>query len=901
MISIKGGRKLGNVASSTNNKIKSVGDSSSKTLSPVGRQRTEGTSKILTFGSKNVQVIKRAPDGTVSLLVKCEVDIIEAMQSEVNMLGVTFEPQKKDLDSTSQSQVRTTPRQVLENILYASSEASRKRETALNNVVVRSFIDITAYIDNSIAKILTKSGKKAALAALGTEIVVSMESPRSNKQIASQVPVLQTPSSKMSKTEARSEVSVKQLMSDLILKDGKSPMSIFKPRVTYASTEKSLAGTITSQPELKGRAADLLSIIIDGPIRDLDSASNTPSDTSDTDDLPVLKRLPKEKIEVHGIVKLTKSQLEKLGNNAVVKISAFGDPNSSAIDNVGCDIDIATKLTHAFNNAEPLEENAAGTGLRGRDKLTQDINDNINGLGPAAGSSALNSNRLPGSTDGPGQGGSSDVDLYIDPINPSQPYDGGGWKPGGILGQGSYGSNIGGLRSPGVNSNGETPGIVGGGQRGFSPLPPTLGTFVVPQPTRHLAAASSYYGPKSESPTDNKFVSIGAFLRTNGITIRVENFQGEYSVGVLRRDKTINEKKFSFLNIKEPIQPVTENSPPVTFVDTNVKDNHIYEYRVKIFTKTGREIVSTANTTIKYQKLNDNILKIQIGQPKMTIDASGNVDIQFDIFGDISDSNISAITTLLQERNLESYFSDDILENRERLKDLIVFGVERTDLTRGVTEDFGIFTGTGFSDVANQTLNNVSPLRANRDYRYVVTGFLRTPDTMIATATRSSIDKKTNLSYTFSPAKYLHPATLSNSTLRSPTTIEKSDFNEEFKAGFSGAQVFVDVTTKTAKPDVVSGHVITNERENNEIRWKIKGNASQIKMFIIVGDQLGMRSIVGNSHPITSNNSFMFEDRLLSKHVGSVIYSVIPVFTDMTMGKEFKIGTATSKKLKRLR
>ncbi|MHA2020174.1 MAG: hypothetical protein ACW96N_00525, partial [Candidatus Thorarchaeota archaeon] len=430
---------------------------------------------------------------------------------------------------------------------------------------------------------------------------------------------------------------------------------------------------------------------------------------------------------------------------------------------------------------------------------------------------------------------------------------------------------------------------------------PLLATFVAPKPTRHLATASPFYGPKSESPTDNKFLSLTTFLRRGGITIRTENFQGEYSIGILRRDTTANEKSFSFLKVKDPIQPVTEATPVVTFVDTNVKVNHVYEYAAKIFTKTGREIFSTAKSLIKYQELNDNILKIEIGQPKMTIDALGNVDIQFDIIGNITDSNISAITTLLQDQNLDTYFTDDIQQNRERLKDLIVFSIERFDLTRGTVEDFGVFTGVTFSDKANQKLNNASPLRANRDYRYVVSGLLRTPDTMISTSTRTRIDKRTNLEYTFSPAKYLHPTTLSNSTLRADVTIERADFNDEFKAGFSGAQSFVDVTTKTSKPKIVSGRVSTNDRGNNEIRWKVKGTISQIKFFIVIGDQLGMRSIVGHSHPITSNNTLMFEDQMLSKHVGSITYSVIPVYNDMTMGKEFKIGSSTSKKTKRIK
>ncbi|MHA2021111.1 MAG: hypothetical protein ACW96N_05305, partial [Candidatus Thorarchaeota archaeon] len=400
------------------------------------------------FAPKNLQVVKRYPDGTVSILIKCEVDIIEAMRNEINILGVTLQPSSKDLASTSQAQTRLSPERAIQNILFDTSESERKKESRINSVVARSFIDITAYIDNSIAKILTVSGKKAALEALGTENVVLLESPMKGKQTASRVPILQTPSSVSNVSQKRIDTSIKQLMSDLILKDGKSPMSILRPSITYATTEKSLAGTTSNFPKLTGRSADLYNTIIGGPISDPESANDTTSDTSETDPIPVVKKQQKEKIEVYTVIHLTQDKLNKLGTNPIVKISAFGDPDADEIDNVGCNVDVLNKLTNGLNGNDPLIENPGGTGLSGGKPSIEEISDSILDLSPGAGSGVLNNNPPTtggGTTGGGGTGrtggGGLDIEYFVDPFDTNQPYDESGWGGGGSFGRGSFGNS----------------------------------------------------------------------------------------------------------------------------------------------------------------------------------------------------------------------------------------------------------------------------------------------------------------------------------------------------------------------------------------------------------------------------------------------------------------------------
>jgi hypothetical protein len=56
-----------------------------------------------------------------------------------------------------------------------------------------------------------------------------------------------------------------------------------------------------------------------------------------------------------------------------------------------------------------------------------------------------------------------------------------------------------------------------------------------------------------------------------------------------------------------------------------------------------------------------------------------------------------------------------------------------------------------------------------------------------------------------------------------------------------------------------------------------------------------MRSIIGKAHAISANRTFSFIDKIINKDDGEIMYSVIPVYADLTMGKESSIGKMTSK------
>jgi len=418
--------------------------------------------------------------------------------------------------------------------------------------------------------------------------------------------------------------------------------------------------------------------------------------------------------------------------------------------------------------------------------------------------------------------------------------------------------------------------------------------LVFPGVNNNLASTSFLMGPKHCAELDVKFSSVSAFIKTGRIDIRVAGLETPGPVMVVRRDLTLHEQIFTPLSIDEPVRLPTEGTGPLIFEDINVKDDHVYEYRAKVFTREGRELMTTGLATVTYQVLNGNAVEMTLGSPEVDIDSSGDINVSFSLLGTVPKTGVTALNDVLEAGGLAKYFETDIQADRENLSDLLAFHVERVDLKTGDVESFGVITDPEFSDKSLRSTNNVSTLKSGRKYRYVVSALLRTPDTLLDSATRTKIDPTSGREYSFKPSRYLRPATLKSGALAATNVVAGTDVSEEFAAGFAGVQRFIDISTDSRLPSIVSASVRANSRGHNVVRWKVKGSMNKIDHFVIVATKLGMKTIIGRSHNISSNGSFKHVDKKMSKCVGQVTYQVVPIYNDYTQGSPVTAGRIES-------
>lgn len=860
---------------------------------------------LIKFDADKIQVVRVSPKGHVTLQVKYEVDLIKALQFGVTKVDIQFRKVNESSGTGvfSISSVQN-PQEVLDSIRFRSSRRKKRAERVRVNRLTRKLSDITRKVDNSIAARMAKISDMKAEALLRPKRIITSVTQREIGSIAEDIPIIQTPIH-YAVNGFRGQREARLASQNMIFREGRSPTSVANYETTYASTEDAIKGIMPKKLlRLEDRADSiLLKWFFLSDISDVFSAS----DLDNSDRIPILSHRTPRKAVIVETIQLTDTFLNERESQYEVFIGAL-DSDGNTVDSDECTVDMMLKVADVIEPSvlqlSPgfLGLNTGGSSLLLGSAFSEEDLDTIDStiyqsrealFGFLSGYDQIDTltHEEIENTQGLNILGVNDAfEIWIKSSGPYLPMDESSWSQVGTVSVGGV-TEI--LTQPYYQASKlsmistTVVRFVGVGSRASD-----FAEIVFPGISNHPTSTNYFLGRNAVAETDNRFSSITAFNRNGFIEIRVSGIVTPGPVMVIRRDCTLHEKVFVPLEIDEPIQ-MSDGMSILKFEDTNVKEDHVYEYRAKVFTRHGRELLTTGVAIITYRLLNGTAVSIDIGTPLVTVDSSGNIDVQFSLKGEVPETGLSALNTILEKAGLSKYFDTDIKKDREKLSKLLAFQVERVDLKSGEQENFGVITSSSFSDKALRKLRNVSDLKRGRKYRYVISALLRTSDTLLDSATRTKVDTVTGKSYTFNPSRFLRPETLKRGVLPS-INAPGSDLADEFNSGFAGVQQFVDISIEDNRPSIVSASVKRNSRNQNVIRWNVKGNLNLIDHFVILGTHLGMRTIVGKSHGVSSNGTFNFIDKHLSKKVGEVTYQIIPVYIDYTQGLPVQTGKIES-------
>jgi hypothetical protein len=867
---------------------------------------TKGKSvdNLISFDSGNVTVTNVSAKGTVTLRMKYDIDLVKAMRTGVSTVDIQI---RSMADSGSpgvfSAKGGKSPQDVLKNLLHRSSNQKERNERARDGLTKSFSSDVTKKVSNSITKAAATASGTVAESLLGKKRVVKSLSVRESGDLAGNIPISQTPTS-LAADNPPGTRSAKSSARNLILRRGISPAQAGRFESTYASTEDSLKGILPkNRMRSAGTDLDLLKRTFLGEILDISSASEI--DTSEK--VPISSQRTTRSATVVETFQLTSGEFSGLGSRFSLMIGAK-NAGGNTVASAGCQVDCVEKVSDFLFPGSVAEVPGAGNGLNlgsavaGVDPDNLDVldtniyNDRADLFGPLSETDVVGDTAFESVADTFGVDvlGATDIyEIWVKGNNgPIYPSDEGVWVQLGEMTAGGMSEILTqNYNMANYNNYASTMQarfvMLGSRSTEFAEL-------VFPGVNNNLASTSFLMGPKHVSELDVKFSSVSAFIRTGRIDVRVAGVETPGPIMVVRRNCTLHEKIFTPLNIDEPIRLPTSGQGPLVFEDINVKDDYVYEYRAKVFTREGRELMTTGQATITYQILNGNAVEMNLGTPEVDIDAAGDINVSFSLLGNVPKTGVSALNSVLEAGGLTKYFESDIQADRENLSDLLAFHVERIDLKTGRVESFGVVTESEFSDKNLRSANNVTSLKSGRKYRYVVSALLRTPDTLLDSAVRTKIDPTTGRAYTFKPSRYLRPSTLKRGALAATNVVAGTDVSQEFAAGFAGVQRFIDISTDSRMPSIVSANVRSNSRGHNVIRWKVKGSMNKIDHFVIVATKLGMKTIIGRSHNISSNGSFKHVDKKLSKCVGQVTYQVVPIYNDYTQGTPMTAGRIES-------
>jgi hypothetical protein len=375
-----------------------------------------------------------------------------------------------------------------------------------------------------------------------------------------------------------------------------------------------------------------------------------------------------------------------------------------------------------------------------------------------------------------------------------------------------------------------------------------------------------------------------AELSNNVVNVAVKSIPaGVKSVAILKKDVSLKSKPL--VRLTAPVLVKTNSTLPILFQDSQVFPGRSYEYSVELYYPDGTVEVSKS-TFLEYQPLVTNVVEATISEPEVIAATNGNVDVIFNITKEIVKGNMDFIKSLLQAQGLLPEFQAEVLANRDKLQQVFATRVIRQNLSTGECEDFGIIDDGEFSDVKFGRKKGVKPLESGFEYSYTVQIFGSPPERLFSTFSKTVTSADGETSYTFKPSKWHHPIALNEGTLVSEGSLARNHGKSELELGRMVEQKVITVSLAEFLPSVVEASATRFGSRSVLIRWKVQGNLNKIDHFIILLEMMGMRTVVGKSHNISSTNQLQFVDLLTNKECGKLVYLVVPVYYDYARGSE---------------
>lgn len=388
---------------------------------------------------------------------------------------------------------------------------------------------------------------------------------------------------------------------------------------------------------------------------------------------------------------------------------------------------------------------------------------------------------------------------------------------------------------------------------------------------------------RPERYTPNKSVAINALSTESGIVVEVRQFPPEaIAIEVLARNLTTYDSDYRNVGGISLIDAETRTANYISVIDNQVTENCVFEYTARITYRSGLTKLSN-NTIVEFIAIVPGKVDLTITDLTVVNDLT-NPNVTFSVQSAVLDQDLDTVMALLQRQDIQQFFQNDIAKQRTFLNSLVAHGIQRVNLTTGVREDFGILTTSTFDDQALRKNNAVSPLVYGNKYRYEAVTMLRAPETMFEDFVKTQIDPSTNKTYQYSPAKFLHPITLSEGTIVSSIGLQTRYSKDPMAHGQIGTIESVEVSFDDQPARIITNAASRFNKDLVVLTWKIEGSIDQVDHFLIIKDVHGVRTLIGKAHSEFQSGNCQYLHQLTAKDAGQLSYIIVPIFNDYRIG-----------------
>ena len=325
-------------------------------------------------------------------------------------------------------------------------------------------------------------------------------------------------------------------------------------------------------------------------------------------------------------------------------------------------------------------------------------------------------------------------------------------------------------------------------------------------------------------------------------------------VEVLAREITRGKEKFQVITSVNQLV----NSDVTIPISLPIK-NSSYELRIKTYDSKSREIVST-NTVVYSNKNAYSGAQLNVSQPRRISASQSSISIAA-AFTDSGRNDIIALIQQLTNAGISADVIGDISNESTLYSQIFSFRVETISLSTGKQTFSKELAPSSDSPSTEYIFDSSDPLGTVA----IVSLGMKSPDSLVPTQAGYRFGKFGGL--------YRQSQPSAASISRNKKSGESFDYVD------SGVKLTVFVSTQTEKGEIESITALKTMRKSVLLKWSYSGDISQVDHFQVFGLSGGFECLLGCSF-----KSMTFEDFVISGRVGVSMYSIRPVYVNMTVG-----------------
>lgn len=392
-----------------------------------------------------------------------------------------------------------------------------------------------------------------------------------------------------------------------------------------------------------------------------------------------------------------------------------------------------------------------------------------------------------------------------------------------------------------------------------------------------------------KADTAKAMISIRALNTRDYVDVRIKILSSAVrTIRLLRQDLAISgEFSDAVTNIQRSLQEyevlIDRNETSITFQDRTAVSGRHYRYfaAYRLSDKPSSflpfETISDEDEIfVRKIASDDQPFTTYISNPALLEGDNQQNTILFETGITETQEGFNTLFSALQSVGVSSQFLQDLQNDRQKIRQVAVYLVERVDTVTGKRVSYGIFPPGKFEDSKKLRESlRIPDLIPGRSYEYIFKLCVRPPESFLLTAlTGYTADSDKPGTTTKIIASKFQSALSDRGIIPSERSSRfGSSVNENFISGQTGIEILRKFTLSKSDPKITD-FSIKPKKNYNMITWKVSGNMQEVGYCLIYCNYMGRSELLGAISATGDSGTFRYKDDRFHSEPGRKGYSV---------------------------